>query len=83
MNKTAGFLFVGLCGLSLPPAMAERPYEVWSVDQSNSAGTFGGRLYIHDGKDLERGIRAAEAVPEVIDLSAAASALCFARCVRT
>jgi DNA-binding beta-propeller fold protein YncE len=80
MNKTAGFLFVGLCGLVLSPAMAEKPYEVWSVDQSNSAGTsFGGTLYIHDGKDLERGIRAAEAVPEVIDLSAAASALCFAR----
>jgi hypothetical protein len=61
-------------------AGAETPYEVWGIDQSDSPGkTFGGTLYIYDGKDLERGHRAAEAVPEKIDLGLDAAALCFAK----
>lgn len=75
-------LFIVLASLSMfvATAMAETPYEVWGIDQSNSPGkTYGGTVYIYDGKDLERGHHAAEAVPERIDLSAAASELCFAR----
>lgn len=52
-------------------------YEVWAVDQSNSPGlTYGGMLYIYDGKELERGD---EAIPEKIDLAGAAAQLCFAK----
>ena len=47
------------------PAVAQNAYEVWAIDQSNSFGkTFGGTLYVYDGKDLERGHKAAEATPE-------------------
>lgn len=61
-------------------AMAERSYEVWAIDQSNSPGlSYGGTLYIYDGKALERSRRAAEAVPERIDLAGAAAQLCFAK----
>jgi DNA-binding beta-propeller fold protein YncE len=82
MKTLARLVFVGLGVLTmcLATAAAETPYEVWGIDQSNSPGkTFGGTVYIYDGKDLERGHRAAEAVPEVIDLSLDASALCFAQ----
>ena len=58
---------------------AESEYEVWAIDQSNSPGlTYGGTLYIYDGKDLERGRYADGAEPEVVDLSAAVAQLCFA-----
>jgi hypothetical protein len=61
-------------------AAAETPYEVWAVDQSKSAGkTFGGTLYIYDGKTLERGRDATHAKVERIDLSLAAAALCLAQ----
>jgi hypothetical protein len=82
MKAIAKLLFIGLSGLGAfaPAAVAEARYEVWGIDQSNSAGkTFGGTVYIYDGKDLERGHRAADAVPETIDLGQAASALCFAQ----
>jgi DNA-binding beta-propeller fold protein YncE len=52
-------------------------YEVWAIDQSNPPGlSYGGTLYIYDGKSLERGHR-----PQVtrIDLAGQASALCFQR----
>jgi DNA-binding beta-propeller fold protein YncE len=53
-------------------------YEVWAVDQSNSPGkTFGGTLYIYEGAKLVR--RPETAQPELIDLSAAASDMCFAK----
>ena len=66
--------------LSAGPAAAQAQYEVWAIDQSNSAGrTFGGTLYIYDGKELERGHRAAEATPEKIDLGGAAAAMCLAK----
>jgi DNA-binding beta-propeller fold protein YncE len=68
------------CLLCVAPAYAEAKYEIWAIDQSNSFGlTYGGTLYIYDGKDLERGRKAAEAVPEKIDLAGAASALCFSK----
>jgi len=69
---------LGVSAMAAVPAAAETPYEVWAIDQSNSPGqTFGGTLYIYDGKDLERGHRAALAIPEKIDLGAEAAALCF------
>jgi hypothetical protein len=71
---------LGVLAMVIAPAAAEMPYEVWGIDQSNSFGkTFGGTLYIYDGKDLERGRRAAEAVPEQIDLSLEVATLCFAK----
>ena len=66
---------VGFVMMFTVPSAAETRYEVWGVDQSNSPGkTYGGTLYIYDGKELERGHRAAQAVPEKIDLSTAAAA---------
>jgi YVTN family beta-propeller protein len=74
------FLSMGMVAVLVATAVAETPYEVWGIDQSNSPGkTFGGTLYIYDGKDLERGRRAAKAVPETIDLGAEAAALCVAK----
>jgi DNA-binding beta-propeller fold protein YncE len=61
-------------------AGAESSYEVWAIDQSNSPGlTYGGTLYIYDGKDLERGAYSREAEPEKIDLGRAAAQLCYSR----
>jgi hypothetical protein len=71
---------LGMWAMVVAPAAAETPYEVWSIDQSNSPGqTFGGTLYIYDGADLEHGHHAAKAVPEKIDLSLGAAALCFTK----
>jgi hypothetical protein len=53
-------------------------YEVWAVDQSNSPGvTYGGMLYIYDGKKLVQ--HPGSAVPQLIDLAGAASEMCFAK----
>jgi DNA-binding beta-propeller fold protein YncE len=53
-------------------------HEVWLVDQSNTNGlAFGGTLYIYDPAQLRR--NAATAVPQVIDLGGATSALCLAQ----
>jgi DNA-binding beta-propeller fold protein YncE len=82
MKMTARLVFIGLGVLVMfvAAAAADTPYEVWGIDQSNSPGkTFGGTVYIYNGKNLERGHRAAEAVPEIIDLSLEASALCLAK----
>lgn len=82
MTTIARLVFIGLgvVAMSVVPAAADTAYEVWGIDQSNSPGkTFGGTVYIYQDKDLERGHRAEEAVPEVIDLSLEASALCFER----
>jgi DNA-binding beta-propeller fold protein YncE len=66
--------------LTVIPAFAEEKYEVWAIDQSNSPGlTYGGTIYIYDGKDLERGRNAAQAIPEKIDLGGAASTFCFTK----
>ena len=62
------------------PLSPRTRYEVWAIDQSNSFGkTFGGTLYVYDGKDLERGYKAAEATPEMIDLSGDVATMCFAK----
>lgn len=82
MKMIARFVCIslGVLVIGVAPAAAETPYEVWGIDQSNSPGkTFGGTLYIYDGVDLERGHHAAEAVPEKIDLSLGAAALCFTK----
>jgi hypothetical protein len=72
----------GLAALALSAGIAAAGdgYEVWAIDQSNSFGkAFGGTLYIYDGKELERGRMAADAVPERLDLSAAPAEMCFAK----
>jgi hypothetical protein len=52
-------------------------HEVWLVDQSNSPGlAHGGRIFIYDDEALRR--NAATAVPTVVDLAGATSALCLA-----
>ncbi|HXV33811.1 MAG TPA: hypothetical protein VD769_07355 [Gaiellaceae bacterium] len=57
-------------------AGGKRGYEVWAVDQSNTQGTTaGGALYVYDGRSLET--RGGAAVPERVDLGAAATALCL------
>ena len=60
------------------PASGVATFEVWAIDQSNSAGsTFGGTLYIWDGHDLEQG-HATIAEPERVDLAGAVASMCFA-----
>jgi hypothetical protein len=74
------FIAAGILALSVTTAVAKNSYEVWGIDQSNSPGkSFGGTVYIYDGKELERGHKAAQAVPEKIDLSLGAATLCFAK----
>lgn len=70
--------------LTRPHAAANRTqnderFEVWLVDQSNSAGrTYGGTIHIYRGPDL-MGESAASAAPsDMIDLSGATAALCMA-----
>jgi DNA-binding beta-propeller fold protein YncE len=64
-------------GLSSNKKGPKHPHEVWLVDQSNTAGlTHGGTLYIYASAQLQSD--AATAVPEVIDLGGATSALCLA-----
>ena len=82
MNRFVISMGIGLSVLAMVVAtpVAQTRYEVWGIDQSNSPGkTFGGTLYIYDGKDLERGHRAAQAVPEKIDLGLGAAAMCFTK----
>ena len=75
LNLTAVLTICLTCVGSLS---GEAKYEIWAIDQSNSPGvTYGGTIYIYDGKDLERGHKAAEAVPEKIDLAGAATTMCF------
>jgi DNA-binding beta-propeller fold protein YncE len=52
--------------------------EVWSIDQSDSAGkTYGGTIYIWKSKQLEKVNKTA--VAEKVDLGGAAAALCMAQ----
>jgi DNA-binding beta-propeller fold protein YncE len=63
---------------SLALAPANTGSEVWSIDQSDSAGkNYGGTIYIWKSKDLERVNK--EAVAEKVDLGGAAAALCLAQ----
>jgi len=60
-------------------AGGQETYEVWAIDQSNSAGaSFGGTLHVWDGHDLENEEEAFNAPAEKIDLAGAAAALCLA-----
>jgi DNA-binding beta-propeller fold protein YncE len=52
-------------------------YEVWVIDQSDTAADGGGTLYVYDGSALG-GQAAASATPDVIDLGGAARTLCLA-----
>lgn len=57
----------------------DRKYEVWAIDQSNSPGkTYGGTLYVWNGRDLENRHRAPRAQAEKVDLGGGASDLCLA-----
>jgi DNA-binding beta-propeller fold protein YncE len=72
-------VIVGLVGIH-ESSSAESSYEVWAIDQSNSSGvTYGGTLYIYDGKELEQGASGGEPVPEKIDLAGAAAQLCYSK----
>lgn len=52
--------------------------EVWSIDQSDSAGkSYGGFIYIWEANDLEKVNK--KAVAEIIDLGGPAAELCFAQ----
>ena len=67
-----------LLTFALGLAPSDTKNEVWSIDQSDSAGkNYGGTIYIWDSKDLERVNK--EAVAERVDLGGAASALCLAQ----
>jgi DNA-binding beta-propeller fold protein YncE len=69
-----------LAVLPASAAGAEKGYEVWAIDQSNSPGlSFGGTLYIWDGHDLENTNGPAPPLVERIDLGGAAAALCLAQ----
>jgi DNA-binding beta-propeller fold protein YncE len=74
------FALVAALAMVTGTAAAKSSYEIWAIDQSNSPGlTYGGTLYIYDGKELERGKHGAKARTEKIDLAAAAAQLCFAK----
>ena len=67
-----------LLTVSLAVARTETRSEVWSIDQSDSAGkNYGGTIYIWETKDLEKVNKEAEA--EKVDLGGAAAALCMAQ----
>jgi DNA-binding beta-propeller fold protein YncE len=79
MTKMTMVPFAALVlSFSLGLAPGNTRSEVWSIDQSDSAGkTYGGTIYIWSAKDLERVNR--EAVAEKVDLGGAASTLCMAQ----
>ena len=67
-----------LLTFSLGLAPTKSKSEVWSIDQSESAGkAYGGTIYIWDSKDLEKVNK--EAVAEKVDLGGAASTMCLAQ----
>lgn len=60
----------------MAPAQASK-YEVWLVDQSNSAVGYGGKIYIYEGSDLHGEALTSAAPISVVDLGAGASTLCL------
>jgi hypothetical protein len=71
-------VFALLLTVSLALAPDNTKTEVWSIDQSDSAGkTYGGTVYIWDARELEQVNKAA--VPEKVDLGGAAAAMCLAQ----
>jgi DNA-binding beta-propeller fold protein YncE len=76
MVPVAALLLISSLGLA--PGGTKNENEVWSIDQSDSAGkTYGGTVYIWSSKDLERVNK--KAVAEKVDLGGAAAALCMAQ----
>src|SRR5687767_3837124 len=68
-------LALALCNAS---GAAAQEFEVWLIDQSNSAGVaYGGAIHIYQGDDL-MGEDAAVASPTTIDLAGATAQLCMA-----
>ena len=65
-------------GLTVATPAATPDFEVWLIDQSNSAGkAYGGTIYIYDGSDLN-GNDASSATPtDVLDLGAETADVCF------
>lgn len=61
-------------------AQTSAPFEVWLIDQSDTAGlTYGGTVHIYAGTDVT-GANPSGATPtDVIDLGAATAQLCLAR----
>jgi hypothetical protein len=75
-------IFLGLTMVLLAAAIAfaggNNRNEVWSIDQSDSAGkNYGGAIYIWNANDLEKSNK--KAVPERVDLGGVAAALCLAQ----
>ena len=59
---------------------SEKQFEVWLVDQSNSAGqTYGGRISIFDGDEISGSSASAAAPIATIDLGGDTAALCMAQ----
>ena len=79
ITKTATVpLLALLLTSSLGLAPVKTGSEVWSIDQSESAGkSYGGTIYIWNSKDLEKVNK--EAPAEKVDLGGAAAALCMAQ----
>jgi DNA-binding beta-propeller fold protein YncE len=77
LTKTITVLFLVGCVPLFGPGSG-RDYEVWVVDQSNSAGvSHGGSIHIYQGADL-RDPAAAAPVAQVIDLAGSTTTLCQA-----
>ncbi|WP_117211116.1 hypothetical protein [Allorhizocola rhizosphaerae] len=76
---TAILLAVGGSGTVGASTTAIPPFEVWLVDQSDTAGLgYGGTLRVYDGRDLT-GPAPSQAVPtDVVDLGAETAGLCRA-----
>lgn len=70
-------LSLGLAALACSALAQAQQYEVWLVDQSNSAGkTYGGAIHVFDGASLEGNGPAR--VTDVIDLGTDTASLCLA-----
>jgi hypothetical protein len=69
-----------LISLTAPAAAGGNgSFEVWLVDQSNTAGTtYGGAIHIYDGNDLMGTNLAGVEPTEVINLAGATASLCLA-----
>ncbi|MGC5013427.1 hypothetical protein ACLQ2R_21925 [Streptosporangium sp. DT93] len=71
-------LAVLVLGVAGARAVARDAYEIWLVDQSDSAGlTHGGTVHVYSGADVTGRLSAARPL-HVIDLGGATSALCLA-----
>ena len=83
MPVLSRFAFIALCaGMALfsTTPVGAQSFEVWLVDQSNSAGTtHGGTIHIFDGPTIS-GSAASHVLPiSTIDLSGATTTMCVAK----